>query len=570
MLLKSTFLILFLSIWHELAPAFNEAHLDPLVVEAIVKGEEKLLQCVVNSRARVPVSENKKLLSIWNRELRSPMTMAKVTKLLKDLDTFSPQGKLRGALLLKWLRLDELLKSQGRFSAHVENRNLIISLNSLMMQIFTERPFANTENIQSVTSRFKTQILKDSQLVENKKTNLIHSLGLFEEAIIVEMKKTHSVVKGVRAEFEAQARPIIFAVGGTATFAFAMLSAEPILATSIGFTKYLGLGAGLGQTLGTGAIAGIGVTGIEAVVEIAIPLWIQALQDSERRDIPLSCSLLKQAEISKAQELSQSIRAFRNGAGVGILITGVTLVTPKVFSILGGSFINYGEVRKINILVSAGKTFFKLADWVDEAALIFVVGAVGVGAISEANEAWSAYQESLSFNDLIYEVESELAGARQAQQAAKIVELEDLLRLVKSTQISFRGDALKHTIDVMVCGYLVYHFAHGEFIEAWTGGRDQIIETLALGADDTPVGIKAAYTAAKKAAITNNTGDPISIKIGLLKAKLVAMKLGILSPTLSQSYDTYINMDNHELDSQIHEIQDRVHKLIVLDSANPA
>lgn len=519
------------------------------IENASIRGEALLNQCVINSSNKVPTVDNKKLLALWSE--------GNVQSIQNQLKTLSPQGQQRGELLIKWFSFLRLIQENQPLWSTKETKNLFTSLNSLLTQIFTNRPFATSEHIIIVTKKFNQLIRGVQNLPEFKKTELLFSLAHFQDSLITEMQRTHEVVAGAKAENEAIARPIIFAALGTATFITAMLTADPILAAGIKISQSLGLGSTAGQVAATGLIAGIGVTGVETLVDIAIPRWTEAAMDATRRNIPLSCSLVKQAEISKAQELTTIVRAFSHGSQVGVLLTGITLLTPRIFNILGGVLIRYGEAEKISIITGAGNTFYKLAPWVDDAALVFVAGAVAIGAISETGETISSINESLSFNDIIAFIKTEIEYQKQINNQDKLAQLDDLLRLTQATQIGFQGDAIRHSVDLMVCGYLVYHFANGEFMASWKNETDKIIENLALASDDAPTGINAAYTAVKKAAVTA-TSDPISIKLWLLKAKLISVKLGLLSPTLSQSYDFYINMNNGELEENIKIIEEQV------------
>jgi hypothetical protein len=527
------------------------------IENATIRGEALLNQCVINSSNKVPAVDNKKLLALWSE--------GNVQSIQNQLKTLSPQGKQRGELLIKWFSFLHLIQENQTIWSTKETKNLLTSLNSLLTQIFTNRPFATSEHIITVTKKFNQLIRGVQNLPEFKKTELLFSLAHFQDSLITEMQRTHEVVAGAKAENEAIARPIIFAALGTATFITAMLTADPILAAGIKISQSLGLGSTAGQVAATGLIAGIGVTGVETLVDIAIPRWTEAAMDATRRNIPLSCSLVKQAEISKAQELTTIVRAFSHGAQVGVLLTGITLLTPRIFNILGGVLIRYGEAEKISIITGVGNTFYKLAPWVDDAALVFVAGAVAIGAISETGETISSINESLSFNDIIAFIKTEIEYQKQINNQDKLAQLDDLLRLAQATQIGFQGDAIRHSVDLMVCGYLVYHFANGEFMASWKKETDKIIENLALASDDAPTGINAAYTAVKKATVSA-TSDPISIKLWLLKAKLISVKLGLLSPTLSQSYDFYINMNNGELEENIKIIEEQVKKLVIKNS----
>jgi hypothetical protein len=402
----------------------------------------------------------------------------------------------------------------------------------------------------------------DQEAFERKRLAALATLAQFEDALVRESARVAGFNELATAEWNAQARPVAIALAGSAAFAAAVIYAGPILATSGHLAMSAGLAEGVGQVAGTGVVAALGSTGLEVINKIAIPLWKEAVADSYRRDIPISCALEKQIEIGKQRELEVVADTLADGALVGVGIAGITLIVPTALRYLGGGMIRSAYQSLKTTGYTQGLMRFRagrFARWFgrqwDEVMLFAVVGAVGGGAVYELYELVESGHAFLHFDEVLEKAERQLKTAAP-DHGSQIKAIEAVIRQLRSLQTRSVGEGSTHFVDLLVCTYLLNHFAHGEFMIALEGELEQVIEALATSADDAPTGINAAGSAVDNFTKKAAEMTPLGLKLALLNTKLEILEKtkGALSPALVVGFaemDHYIEMEDHELHEHV-------------------
>jgi hypothetical protein len=434
-----------------------------------------------------------------------------------------------------------------------------------MNEIFTLNVKSEQRDLSEITYKLLSEIEKSKHLNQSEKSGATLALISLEDSLRTELKRATNLVDTRDALVAAKARPVLFAVGGTAAFVGAVLLSEPLYAGTVAYSTALGLGEGAGKVAATAMIAGLGAGGVDTVKDIAIPRWFAAGKDAQARDIPFGCALIKQNEIGKAEELHMILHSAAHGAMIGAGITGVTLVTPKILEFLGGKILTaYLKAPvKIPLLAATGSGLIRFSTVIDEIALIGVVGLVGIGGAYEGYNLVTSLQSGYSFGKLLKEIDVAIQTASVKNNQPLIQKLTALKNQAQAAQLGFYGDSAQHAIDVLVCGYLLEHMAAGAFMDAWRGGMNAVIENLVLASDDAPTGINASMSAAKKASVTGVKTTAISAKLGLLKAKLTMIVSGVtISPATNQSFHHYINMNNEELEGQLEDVETHLKELM--------
>lgn len=507
---------------------------------AEIVGELRLQKCVALSRQKISGHDTNTLRDQWlyltntAHDLRSQQKSFFAAK--HEIAKLSPQAQNLGALLLSYyafsVRLEHASKIPLADSAAGTNVNQA-DLDMMITLIFAGGTTPGADQIGSVTGPLTKAISSSKQIDESQKPLLKLQLANLEDQMISAMERRSQINAQARANFRAYARPALFAVVGTAAFAGAVIFAEPLLALGVAAAEATAIPRAIGQVAATSTIAAIGSSGIEIVNTIAIPLWVEAGKDSIRRRIPLACALQKQIEIAKDEEMNKIFEAGLHGAEMGLAVSSVTLVTPRILAFLGGQTIRASRALQVPMVAKAGVGLVKAASYVDEFALFTVVGLVGASGLYEGYETYHSASEALSFGSIIDEINK---AQKDPKLKGKTEQLDSLRRSVRAIQLGYGGDAGTHAIDLSVCGYLLFHMAHGEFIIALEGEMEEVITALATSSDDAPTGINASVKSLEKLSGQKQM-TPVELKLFLLQVELHMIREGKLTAQKAAIFD---------------------------------
>ncbi len=255
------------------------------------------------------------------------------------MSSMQPSAEQCGLLVIKWFHFLSLAPQDK------QTQQYLVGARSLMTQIFTNRPSGDAKSIGYTTKALLKSIQNSAQMTQSAKDSAIVSLINLEDALVTEMLKVTAEIHNQNVVFQAEIRPVLFAVGGSAAFVAAVIFAEPILAFAIAASEASSLPIAVGQVGTTAAIA------------------------------------------------------------------GVTLMTPKILTWMGGKAIQMAGAKSTSLLAMTGNGLVRTAGWVDEVALFTVVGLVGIGGAYELFEAGVAFHEGYKYSDLIAEIDRSLIEA---------------------------------------------------------------------------------------------------------------------------------------------------------------
>lgn len=520
------------------------------LVESI--GELKLQTCVVASKARILARDYSLLFKEWEKLGQAQSSGRDITQSLQNADmklrALSPQAQGLKRLLLQYFKFFDDINSGHKLQISTAFKSQIDGLNSIVQLIFLGRNIPTNKQASKQLADLLNSIKADKNLGDLQKSILQIDLVNLESSIHTELNRLENFKKVQNETFNAHARPILFASLGTAGFVSAVVMAEPALATGVAAFEALGQSKAFGQVAATAAIASLGATGIDVVNEVAIPLWFTALKDSLAREIPLSCALIKQVEISKEKEIDLIFDAAKHGAELGFVVSGLTLISPVILKFLGGQAIKAAPKLNLPFMAGVGKGLIKAATYVDEVALFTVVGLVAAGGIYEGYELYHGGSSYLSFNGILEKIEKS-SQSRELSLIQK-TQIEKLKSQTQAMRVSYAGDSLKHLIDLTVCGYLLTHMAHGEFIIALEGEMEEVISALATSSDDAPTGINGATDAFDKMAAEKHM-SPLELKLYLLNVKLNLILKSKLSSVIQTEMDALLAMSDTDLKTHL-------------------
>lgn len=527
--------------------SFSAAEGSRILAE--IRGESLLQKCLAVTRLAVSETENRVIFKEWSalggaldkgpKAFQDQMAQAQIA-----LATLSEPARDRSSLILHYMNFQSLMRSN--FPQILADERGPHGLTSLVTEIMVNNPYSTPEQIAAVTGSLALKI-KAAAGVGASTAQTLQALVQLEDSLIREMQRSTEAVRSKQIEFSARMRPALFLVMGGAAFSAAVASAEPMLLSSVAYATSMGLSEGVGQFAAMTGIAAIGSTGIDIINDIVIPLYVEAVKDMYRRHIPLSCAITKQAEISKSMELEKITSAAVTGGISGAGVAGATLLSYGALNYLAGKGWQWGISKESQLWKGFGKSMKWAAMGVDEVALVSVAGLVFVGLVHEGIESGDKIQSALSFQGLAKETGDKIAAARENGQLRLAHEYQETLDQIRSIQTEYAGDATEHLIDFAVCGYLMYHLAHGDFMIALEGELEEVLTVLANSSDDAPTGLNAAVSAVKKYFGAKGM-SPADMKLVFLRSKLSALESGRLTASFKQTLNKHLEMSDGELD----------------------